>query len=480
MLNKALLWRILGPLLAILLYGVFLNLGIAKNVSSVLALSVWMIYWWLSETVPFAITSLLPLIVLPMAQVFTLQEAATSYGSPIVFLFLGGFFMALLLEKHNLHTRITLQILKFTGHQPGRIILGFSIATAFLSMWISNTATAMMMLPIATGVIQMLSDEHLSKKEISNFTISLYLSIAYAASIGGIATPIGTPPNVVLIGLIEQRYNFRPDFLFWMITAIPIVVVVMGAMHLLLTKILFPCKHIPAIHFQLLIKEKQRAIGVVSANQQWVLLVFTLACIGWVFQDLINQSLGIKALNDTNVALIAGTLAFVLPNIDGAKGTLLHWKDTVSLPWSILLFFGGGLCLASALEKVGIIQYIGTCVSQQFEYGWLFMLLIILLTVLLSELMSNVALVQIFVPVALGMADGFHISPLFIALPMTFAASMGFMFPMATPPNAMIFATGKLKMMDMVKAGIGLDLISIIVILLASHFWLPIAIRLLQ
>jgi sodium-dependent dicarboxylate transporter 2/3/5 len=403
-----------------------------------------------------------------------MREAAAPYANPIIFLFLGGFMIALALEKHRLHERIALNLIRVTGTSGNGIILGFMIATGFISMWISNTATAMMMLPIALSVINLLktNDEamlhDLPQKE-RNFAMGLLLMVGYAATLGGLATIIGTPPNVVFAGLLDEFYDQKLDFGKWMLVGVPVAVVLLASTYVIITRILFP-NHLTKIQgSDALIKTKLQELGTISKEEKVVLVIFALTSFCWIFQQPLNALiLKQDLLNDTNIAMMGGVLMFVAP-VDGPHGRfLLSWKDTVNLQWGILFLFGGGLCLAEGLEHTGIIQTVGQWIAGQSTFNVWLILVLIIATVLLSEFMSNVALVQIFVPVIFGIADGMQVNPVLLAMPVTLAASIGFMFPIATPPNAIVFSSGYIRMKDMVRAGILLDIVSIIICFFAS------------
>lgn len=386
--------------------------------------------------------------------------------------------IALALEKHTLHERIALNLIKLTGTSGNGIILGFSLATGFLSMWISNTATAIMMLPIAVSVIDLLKN---NKREIStasdkneqNFALGLMLSIGYIASIGGMATIIGTPPNVVFAGFAKQFYNHEVAFGKWMLIGLPVATLLGVSCYWIITRILFP-NHLSTIPgSEQLIEQKLKALGKLRKEEKRVLLIFMLTACGWIFQMPLNNVFGSDVLNDTNVAIAGGLLMFLMPIHFSSHQFILHWSDTQKLPWGILLLFGGGICLAKGMESTGIITMVGTTIAASTHISPpLLMLVLILVTVLLTEFMSNVALVTIFIPVVFAIADGLGVNPLVLGLPVTFAASCAFMFPISTPPNAIVFASGHIKMKNMIRAGLLLNVASIIIIFLLSWAFL--------
>lgn len=466
-----------GPLLFLLVYLLLPSEFISTEAPLVMALMAWMICWWISEAAPVAITALLPLVLFPALGVMSMTESAIPYANTSIFLFMGGFMIALALEKHKLHERIALNLIKLTGTSGNGIILGFSIATGLLSMWISNTATAMMMLPIAISVIELLNS---AKKTASNspkqdryFALGLMLSIGYMASIGGMATVIGTPPNTVFAGFAKQFYNNDMEFGKWMVIGLPVSILLGTMCYLIIVYVLFPNRLKRIEGTDLLIAEKLRTLGSLSNAEKKVLAVFSLTASGWILQLPINNLVGTDILNDTNVAMFGGMLMFLVPVNFKKHEFLLHWDDTKRLPWSILLLFGGGICLAKGMESTGIITAIGDTMSSATTISkWVLLLSIITITVVLTEVMSNVALVTIFIPVVFAVAEGFDMNPILLGLPVTFAASSGYMFPISTPPNAIVFASGHIKMKEMIRAGLLLDVASIIIIFLLSWAFL--------
>jgi sodium-dependent dicarboxylate transporter 2/3/5 len=439
-----------------------------------LSVAAWVITWWVTDAMPFSVTALLPLILFPTLGVMSVGRAAAPYANPIIFLFMGGFFIAIALEKHRLHERIALNLIKLTGTSGNGIIMGFMISTAFISMWISNTATAMMMLPIALSVVKliipekrMLGDGKLSGEQ--NFALGLMLAVGYAATLGGLATIIGTPPNVVFIGLLNDFNGPQISFGQWMLVGVPVALVLLVANYFIVTRILFPSKLDTVKGSEQLIRTKLKELGSLRKEEKLVLTIFLLTSFCWIFQQFFNDIIfKAEILNDTNIAMAGGLLMFIVPvNLKESK-FILHWEDTKNMAWGILILFGGGLCLAEGLGEAKIIQAVGGWIVAQTEYNIWFILLLIAVAVVLSEMMSNVALVNIFIPVIFGIAQGLNINPILLALPVTLAASIGFMFPIATPPNAIVFSSGYIRMRDMVRAGLLLNIVSIIIIWVAS------------
>jgi sodium-dependent dicarboxylate transporter 2/3/5 len=458
---------VLGPALFCLVYFIASPGVLSEKSIIVLALGAWMVCWWATEAMPIPVTALLPMVVFPLLGVSSAKEAAAPYGDPVIFLFMGGFILALGLERHNLHQRIALSLIRLTGTSGNGIIMGFMLSTALISMWISNTATAIMMLPIAASVTSLLAKEAGQENDprFKKFATGLMLAIAYAASIGGMATIIGTPPNVVMVGYMKRFYHLDVSFTSWMLVGVPVMLVSLAACYVVITKILFR-NSLPSIEgSKELIHQKLQGLGRLTKEEKLVLAAFSVTCFFWIFRQNVNSFIGKNLLDDTTIAMCGGMMMFLLPVNLKEQKFLLDWTDMKELPWGILLLFGGGLCLADGMEKSGLVQIVGDYFSKQ--QGISPSLLIFSLTAIsmaLTELMSNVALVTIFVPVVFGIADGFHINPIWLAMPVTFAASCAFMMPISTPPNAVLFASGYIRMKDMIKTGLLLNLCCLIII----------------
>ncbi len=436
----------------------------------VIATAVWMVTWWVTEAVPIPVTAILPMSVMPLVGVFTIREATAPYADPIIFLFMGGFLIALAMEKWNLHKRIALTLINRTGTSANGIILGFMLATAFLSMWISNTATAVMMLPIAMSVISLLTHElglNEEDQRFRRFALSLLLGIAYSANIGGAATIIGTPPNVVMLGYINEFYGIDITFSEWLMIGLPVCGTILAITYLLLVKWFFPNNLGHLEGSKEIIQKELKALGPISGPEKRVLWIFIVTALGWILLQPLNQLIGIPLLNNTVVAMAGGTFMFLLP-LDLKRGKfLLDWEYTARLPWGILLLFGGGLCLARAMQSTGIIELIGASISEGGPYQqWLLVLILTAVMLFMTELMSNVALVTVFLPVVIGIGQGLNLPPLFLVAPATIAASCAFMMPISTPPNAIVFASGHIQIKDMAKAGFWLNLVAISILVL--------------
>ncbi len=460
-----------GPLLFLTLYLLLGTTGLSDKAVIVLSLGAWMVTWWVTEAVPIPVTALLPMVLFPLLSISTVREASQPYGDPVIFLFMGGFILALGLEKYNLHERVALNLIRLTGTSGNGIILGFMLATALISMWISNTATAVMMLPIASSVTSLLAKEmgQQDDPKFQKFSTGLMLSIAYAASIGGIATIIGTPPNVVMVGYMKRFYNLDVSFSSWMMVGVPLMIALLVSLYFIITKILYR-NNLNAIEgSEQLIQRKLQKLGKMTKEEKQVLIIFSVTCFFWIFRQNLNALIGKNMLDDTTIAMTGGICMFLMPvNLRTSK-FLLEWSDMKSLPWGILLLFGGGLCLAEGMEDAGLVQLVGEKISEQGAIGLpalTFMLTFI--SMALTEVMSNVALTTIFVPVVFGIADGLHISPLLLAMPVTLAASCAFMMPVSTPPNAILFASGYIRIKEMIKTGLLLNLFSLVIIFIIS------------
>ncbi len=464
---------LLGPISFFLLINLPTAL-ISEKADAVIAVALWMVIWWITEAVSISVTALLPLILFPTLSIMPINQVGANYGSPIIFLFFGGFVMALALEKVNLHKRIALNIIKITGTTPNKVILGFMIATASLSMWISNTASTVVMLPIALSVIGLLvNDADGFTKDDRNFALNVMLGIAFSANAGGIATVIGTPPNSILIGLLENEYHIEISFLKWMVIGLPFSIIMVAISYLVLVKWLFPNKQLKFTGSKQIIQEELRKLGPTSGREKMVLIIFGITVFLWIFRTLINSLFPQLGLSDTIISMVAAIALFSVP-FNLKKGDfILRWKDTEKLAWGILVLFGGGLALAEGMSTSGIVDMVANAI-QTSEISILFTVtLLVLMMLFMTELMSNVALVAVLAPVVAGIAIGLEIPVLYLLIPVTMASSCAFMLPMATPPNAIVFASGYVKVYQMARIGILLNLISVALLVLMYQFVIP-------
>lgn len=468
----------IGLLLAPILFFIVVNLPfhlVSETGDAVIAVAIWMVIWWITEAVHIAVTALLPLILFPLLKVMPIGDVGANYGSPIIFLFFGGFVLALALEKVNLHKRIALTIIKLTGTTPNKVILGFMIATAFMSMWISNTASTVVMLPIAISVIKLLiDDEDGFTKGDRNFALSIMLGIAFSANAGGIATVIGTPPNSVLIGLLENEYNMEISFVKWMTMGLPFSILMVAFCYLVLVKLMFPCNHIQFTTSGNVISEELKKLGKISKEERRVMTIFCITVFLWITRTIINKIFPGLKLSDTIISLIGAVSLFAIP-LNYKKGSfILKWNDTEKLAWGILILFGGGLALAKGMASSGLVDVITESIKNGGFSPLVVVSLLIVLMLFMTELMSNVALVAVLAPVVAGIAIGLNIPMLNVLIPVTMASSCAFMLPMATPPNAIVFASGYVKVSQMVRAGVILNIIAVVLLILYYQFIIPV------
>ncbi|MBL0271810.1 MAG: DASS family sodium-coupled anion symporter [Chitinophagaceae bacterium] len=463
-----------GIAVSLLLY--FVNpFSVSPGAAKVLAIAGLMISWWVTEALPMPVVALLPLILFPLLGISSLEATATPYANPIIFLFMGGFMLGLAIEKWNLHKRIALNIVRITGTSGDRIVLGFILATGLLSMWLSNTATTMMMFPIALSVIHVMKENHKGEGNIANFSLTIMLVIAYASNIGGIATIIGTPPNVAYVGYIQKKYNYSVDFVNWMLICTPLAILMLATLYWVMVKWLFPNRIKSDDSTKQLIQNEVQQLGPLSVAEKRVLFIFIGTAFLWITRGIINDAQDWFKLDDTIIAIMCAIALFICPSgsDDPQNDSLLEWSDTSKMAWGILLLFGGGICLAGALEKAGLMQQLGQWLAQFSGNQFLLVLVVVTVSLFISEVMSNVAQVIVFAPVVSSLADAMGMNPLLLGIPMTLAASCAGMLPMGTPPNAIVFASGHIKLRQMTKAGFVMNIISVILITLFCWFLLP-------
>lgn len=440
----------------------------------VIAAAAWMVVWWVTEAAPIAVTALLPIILFPLTGVFTIDEATAPYANKIIFLFMGGFLLGLAMERHNLHKRIALNLIKLTGTNPNGIILGFMITTAFISMWISNTATTVMMLPIAISITNLLGIDNGSGKGQKRFALSLMLGIAYAANIGGTATIIGTPPNVAWVGFMSDMMGVEVTFAKYLTVGLPICLIMLTITYLLITRVLYPSGIASLSESANVIEEQRIALGKISKAEKRVAVIFVSTALAWILRGSINSWFDTNLLNDSIIAMTGGILMFITPLDIKKSQFLMEWEYTSRLPWGILLLFGGGLTLAKAMEKSDIVQVVGESIAGGGNISPILLVAgLIAFMLFMTELMSNVALAVIFIPVVIGISISLNINPMYLTMPVTLAASYAFMMPISTPPNAIVFSSGMIRIKDMMRAGILLNIIAIILLVILSQTLIP-------
>lgn len=445
--------------------------GLDEKACRVIAVASLMITWWITEALPMPVVALLPVVLFPLFGISSIKEATAPYGNEVIFLFMGGFLIGLGIEKWQLHKRIALSIVKLTGTSGDRIVLGFILSSGLISMWLSNTATTMMMFPIALSVIHVVGKDR-DPASMRNFSLCLMLAIAYSSNFGGIATIIGTPPNVAYVSYINSKFNREIPFLDWMIICLPIALMLMFALYFVSVKFLFPNRIKADDGTRLLIQDELKALGPLSVPEKRVLVIFAATATLWITRDLVN-SLGVVKLDDNMIAIFGALLMFIVPSGNG-NGRLLDWQDTSKMAWGILLLFGGGITLASAMERAGLMEMLGSWIARSSGTNMLLLLVVIAtVSIFISEVMSNIAQVIVFAPVVTSIAQAAGLAPLSLGVAMTLAASCASMMPMGTPPNAIVFASGHVRMKDMMKAGFVMNIVAIILIVLFCYFILP-------
>jgi sodium-dependent dicarboxylate transporter 2/3/5 len=422
-----------------------------------------MLWWWISEVIPMAVTALVPILIFPLTNVMSMEKLVVPYADKFVFLFLGGFLLALAIEKHGLHKRIAFRLLDLAGNAKARILLAVMLSSYVLSMWISNTATAMMLIPIAASVAHLLAAHNHEAK----FKRALVLGVAYAASIGGMATLIGTPPNVAAAGIVKEQFGEEISFVEWMKYGVPFSLILLFLIFLVLSKIHFKRKEtIDGAHAEL--HAIRQGMGEISKPEIRVLVVFAGAVLCWIFQSPISGFFHLPAFNDTWIALAFGLSLFFIPNNTNPNERsvgLLEWSDTEKLSWGVLLMFGGGLALSLAFKEVGLLERLSQWLSVvNVGTSTTYLIMLCGIGLLLTALMSNLAMVTLFVPIVGVLAHQQGFSAAAWAIPVTLAASCDFMFPMSTPPNAIAYGTGWVRAKDMFTIGILVNIISFLLL----------------
>ena len=464
---------VLGPLLFALIQFGFKPDGLSESGVSVLAVALWVGVWWVTEAVPIAVSALLPIVLFPLTGALDLSATTVAYGHKYVFLYLGGFFLAIAIEKVNLHRRIALSIIGLIGTRMRLIVLGFMVATAFLSMWISNTATAVMMLPIGLAIVAQYRDHpDTPENEHTEFGKMLMLAIAYSASIGGIATLIGTPPNLVFASMVKELYGIEIAFLDWMLLALPLSIVLLILCWWYLTRIAVRLYSDDFPGGVAEIKRQRKALGRMQRQEKRVLSVFVLTALAWICRSFLLSPY-LPALDDTIIALCAGVILFVLPGKQKST-SILSWEDSKKIPWGILLLFGGGLAIATGFKDTGLAKWLAELlIALDFLPLLLMTFMLVAAINFLTEITSNLATTAMILPVLAPLAAAMGVSPYVFMVGATLAASCAFMLPVATPPNAVVFGSGYVRMSDMIRAGLGLNLLSILIVTLWVYFILP-------
>lgn len=474
---------IIAPLVSLSVY-LFADLDPEnKKVTTTFAIALLMAAWWITEAVPLAVTALIPVVLFPFFGVVDGKTVSALYFNHVIFLFIGGFLMAFAMERWNLHRRIALRILILFGISPGRILMGFMLATTILSMWMSNTATAMMMVPIAFSIIVKL-EESIGKEKVGKYSVGLLLAVAYSASIGGIATLVGTPPNLSLVRISSIIFPKMPEISFadWFIFALPVTFFLFLSAWLILYLMYKPKNRWDNITLNdFRIEYKQ--LGKAKPEEKIVMILFGLLIFMWIFRTEINLKNVVipgwerffdhpEFINDGTVAILFSLLLFMIPSKTQKGEKLMNWETANKIPWGIVLLFGGGFALAQGFVDSGLSVWFGELLKGLAGVNPVILtFIVVIMLALLTELTSNVATTEMILPILAGLSVAIKINPVLLMIPATLAASMAFMLPVATPPNAIIFGTNRLRIIDMLKAGILLDLVSVFIITLVMYVW---------
>ncbi|MBW7840754.1 MAG: DASS family sodium-coupled anion symporter [Chitinophagaceae bacterium] len=445
---------ITGPALFIIIRLIPIE-GLSPEGKAVLACTAWVALWWITEAVELPVTSILPILIFPLSGALTIEQTTSAYGNPFIYLFLGGFIIGLAIENRNLHKRIAYNIIRVVGTGEKRVLLGMMVATAFLSMWISNTATAIMMLPIGVSVMNHFGN-------IQPFSKNLMLGIAYAASIGGIATLIGTPPNIILAGIVKESMGYEISFLDWLLFGLPFSAILLFLTWLWLTRYrVEKTDHSPALEIS--------SLGKMTPAEKRVALIFTLTAFFWITRSFIWNKY-IPGLDDTVIAIGGALLMFIIPA--GEKNeNLINWKEAKKLPWDVLVLFGAGLAIAKGFANTDLTVWLGAQFSLLgFMPTALIVLLILAAINFLTEITSNTATASLILPLLITLGASLHLDVLPLLAGAAISSSCAFMLPVATPPNAIVFSSGKVRIGDMVSAGLFLNITSILLTYLFIKF----------
>ncbi len=442
---------------------------------AVAAVTLLMAIWWATEAVPVAVTALLPLACFPMLGVTDFKTAALPYANPNIYLFMGGFILALGIESSGLHKRLALKMLIAVGNSGAKLIGGFMLVSAIISMWVMNTSTTLMLLPIGLAVCASVAETipNFSQTDKRNFEISLLLGIAYAASIGGMSTLVGTAPNIIFAGFMLETYSLEISFTDWMKLGVPIATIMLFSSWYAITKIVYPVNFIASIETKLQLQNMLSDLGPLSTDEKKVLIIFLLAASAWMFRTLLDNYVPFSGLTDAGIAIIAALSFFLIPS-ENKQTDLLTWEQANKLPWGLLVLFGGGLSLAASIGSSGLGGWIGQALTVLENVPSIVLILAVAtMIIFLTEITSNVATTSTFLPVVGAVAVALGITPIALTIPVVLAASCAFMLPVATPPNAIVFGSGKLTIPDMIRAGFALNIIGIFLVTLFAFFLAP-------
>jgi sodium-dependent dicarboxylate transporter 2/3/5 len=466
----------LGPLLAIIMLSVGPQSDLSVEAWRTAALGLWMAVWWATEATPVGVTAFIPLIFFPLLGITTLHKAAAPYANPILYLYMGGFLIALAMQRWDLHKRIALALLTVSGTNGRSLVGGFMVTAALLSMWMTNTSTTMMLLPIVISVIAVISEtvSEIDEKERKNFDICLLLGTAFGATIGGVATLVGTPPNAFLAAFLMENYDLEISFARWMLVGVPVTIVLLPICWIVLTRLIYPISFETSKHTKDLLKSMRQSLGPASAAEWRIGIVFSCVVFGWMTRPWLNKYLPIEGLSDPGIVMIAAFVLFLLPSGKRNSPRMLTWKETRDLPWAILILFGGGLSLAASVSETGLAHWLGTSLVPLGALGiGAIVVGAVVLVIFLTELTSNLATTATLLPVLAALALELGVSPVVLTVPVALAASCAFMLPVATPPNAIVYGSGRITIPQMAKAGLVMNVMGIILLSLVALFLAP-------
>jgi len=467
---------LLGPLLAITMIMAGAPAGLSEAGWMTAAVGILMAVWWATEAVPIAVTALLPIVVFPLLGIATIQDTTAPYANKVIYLFLGGFIVAFAMQRWNLHRRIALTVLQHVGGNGRSLVGGFMLASAVISMWVMNTSTTMMLLPIAVSIIAVIHKTvgSLDDKGKDDFQYSLLLGVAYGATIGGMATLVGTAPNAMLAAFMQETYGTEIDFSRWMLVGLPLSAMMLPLAWLVLTRLAFKVDFQTSDEGRATLRQLKEELGTMTVPETRVAIVFVLMALTWISRPLLVTVPGLEALDDSGIAMAGGIALFLIPSGDKSDPLLLRWTYAEQLPWSVLILFGGGLTLASAVTRTGLAEWLGGSLQT---VGALPLAAVVIIAaamiIFLTELTSNIATTATFLPVVGAIAIESGVDPIVLTVPVTFAASCAFMLPVATPPNAIVFGSGMLTIPKMVRAGMMLNIVGIFLVSLVALFLAP-------
>jgi sodium-dependent dicarboxylate transporter 2/3/5 len=439
--------------------------GMSETAWRTAALGLLMVVWWVTEAVPIAATALLPMALSPVLGVMNITEAAAPYANPVIYLFFGGFVLAAAFERCGLHRRLALRLLTLVGTRPDRIIGGFMATGGLISMWVSNTAATLMLLPLATSILPRTAPD---RGTATQFEKALMLCIAYAATIGGFGTLIGSPPNALLVGFLAQTHGIRLRFVEYMLIGVPIVVVALPIAWFILTRVVFRVTHDASIIDAGALQAQRQALGPMSRAEKFVAAVGLLTALAWISQPLLARAW--PAISEAGISVLCALALLLLP-LDGRGTRAITWDEAERIPWGVLILFGGGLSLAAAIQASGLAEWITASVGNLRALPPLALVLIVTTIItILTEFTSNTAAAAAFLPVASALAVAAGVNPLVLLVAAGLAASNGFMLPVGTPPNAIAFSTGKLTVPEMARAGLLIDIVFVVILTLVAYF----------